>query len=271
MNRRRFADMLVEVEQVVPEIVTRLGHGYLGQASTDRATTRKSKHRRDVAVAQDVEAERILRHRLRASLPDIGFVGEELTPSRDAETSLHWVIDALDGTLNYASGLPHFATSISLATRDETIFACVHDPNRSELFCATKGKGVTLNGRRLGILGPAKLETTIVGIGFGYDDEKAEVAMRVLSRLRTAARAIRMSGCASLDLAYVAAGRLSCFFHPYLKVWDRSAGELLVQEVRGSIVDVEALATQVTRARIAGNTDVVDFVRQAVFAELFGT
>jgi myo-inositol-1(or 4)-monophosphatase len=268
MSNGRLNRIIGEAEEFVPDMLIRLADGYMGKVLGERTVTRKSEHRRDMVTAQDLEAEQLVRDCLEKRFSEIGFVGEELASSTGAEETLHWIIDAIDGTLNYASGYPHYASSVALALGPEVMFGCTYDPNRGEVFRVTKGKGVTLNGKRLPLLRPISIQDAIIGIGLGYHEKKALLALRTAGRLRGKALGIRMDGCASLDLAYVAAGRLACFLHPYLKIWDRSAGELMVKEAGGTIVDIEELGTNETRCWVAGGAAVVNFVKEALMAEI---
>ena len=166
-----------------------------------------------------------------------------------------WIIDPLDGTTNFIHGLPQYCISIALMERGVVTQALIYDPNRDELFTATKGAGAFLNDRRVRVTRRAKLDEAMIGTGFPYrkiDELDRYMAIFKLVTQRTAA--IRRPGAAALDLAYVACGRYDAFFEMGLSPWDVAAGALLVTEAGGLIGDFSGDANHVFGDEVAAGT-----------------
>lgn len=185
----------------------------------------------------DREAERAIRELLEAERPQDGLLGEE--GSRQAgESGRRWVVDPLDGTVNYLYGIPQWCVSVALEDGEGALLGVVLDPLRDELFSASRGLGASVNGEQVRVSGAGELARALVATGFSYEPERraeqAAVASRVLPRVRD----IRRAGSAALDLAWVAAGRLDGFYERGVKPWDWAAGRLLVEEAGGATRDL---------------------------------
>jgi myo-inositol-1(or 4)-monophosphatase len=176
-----------------------------------------------------------------------GPAGPRRATSELAREAEHlWIIDPLDGTTNFIHGLPQYAVSIALMERGQITQAVVYDPNRDELFTASKGRGAFLNDRRVRVSRRTKLDEALVGTGFPYrklDQLDRYLAMFKVFTEKTAA--VRRPGAAALDLAYVACGRYDGFFELGLSPWDVAAGALLVTEAGGLIGDFRGDANHV--------------------------
>jgi myo-inositol-1(or 4)-monophosphatase len=157
---------------------------------------------------------------------------------RKAESGRRWIVDPLDGTVNYLYGFPAWCVSVALHDRDGPAVGVVHDPLRAETFRAARGGGTELNGDPVRVRGQTDLTRALVAPGFGYEAERrawqAEVVGRVLPRVRD----IRRAGAAALDLAWVAAGRLDGYYERGLSPWDWGAGRLLVEEAGGAVLEL---------------------------------
>jgi myo-inositol-1(or 4)-monophosphatase len=186
----------------------------------------------------DREAERVIRELLASERPEDGLLGEEGTRSR-AENGRTWIIDPLDGTVNFLYGLRTWAVSVALEDAEGLAVGVVFNPVDSECFSARRGEGAVLNGRRVNVTACPGLDRAMVATGFSYEAprraEQAEILLRLLPRVRD----IRRAGAAALDLAYVAAGRVDAFYERGLKAWDEAAGRLLVKEAGGVVSDLE--------------------------------
>ena len=197
--------------------------------------------RSDVVTAADTEAEAFIVRELTARFPDHHIVGEEGggQGAPAATAPYHWFVDPIDGTVNFAAKLPHFCTSIALATPDRRpVLGVIYDPTRDELFSAVRGGGAFLNGRPLRVTGIAELSDAVVSTGFPYDkhtnpDNNAREWTEFLKHIRGE----RRLGSAALDLAYVAAARLDGYWEKDLKPYDAMAGVLLVEEAGGRVSD----------------------------------
>lgn len=182
----------------------------------------------------DREAERAIRELLSAERPADGLVAEEGSHA-EADSGRRWVVDPLDGTVNFIYELPAWAVSVALEDADGVAAGVVHSPVLGETFCAVRGGGAWIaeSGRPLRASGCDRLERAMVATGFSYEPARRVQQAAVVARLLPLARDIRRAGAAALDLAWTAAGRLDAFYENGLKRWDWAAGHLLVQEAGG--------------------------------------
>jgi myo-inositol-1(or 4)-monophosphatase len=196
--------------------------------------TRKARHDYVSDVDRACEAE-IVRE-ISRFYPDHAILGEEGGARGDSE--FVWIIDPLDGTSNYLHGIPHFAVSIALQVRGRTEQAVVFDPVRDEMYTASRGGGAFLNNRRIRVSTRPGLENAVLATAFPFRQRQhTRTYLNILTRLWDSIEDIRRAGTASLDLAYVAAGRVDGFFEIGLKPWDVAAGALLVREAGGVVTD----------------------------------
>ncbi|HMJ34762.1 MAG TPA: inositol monophosphatase family protein [Baekduia sp.] len=176
----------------------------------------------DVVSEADLAAERAIREVLARRAPDDAVMGEE-GPDVGGTSGRRWIVDPLDGTVNFLYGLPMWAVSVAC----EGLAGVVYDPLRDELFAAVADGPATLNGRELRVEGPSELSQALVATGFGYDPARRILQAEVVSRVLPRARDIRRGGSAALDLAWVAAGRLDAYYERGINPWDVAAGELI--------------------------------------------
>lgn len=198
------------------------------------------KGRRDLVTSVDTASEKLILGRIRERFPDDHIVAEETSPVKPGEGTgtreRAWIVDPLDGTNNFAHGYPFYCVAIAVEEEGALSTGVVYDPLRDELFVAERGGGATLNGERIHVSDSSLLADSIVATGFPYDRSAgSENNIDNLSRFILAVRGIRRAGSAELDLAYVACGRLDGFWELGLKIWDVSAGGLLVLEAGGSV------------------------------------
>ena len=166
---------------------------------------------------------------LQALLPESGFIAEEGTSTKQGER-FNWVIDPLDGTTNFLHGFPQYSISIALMSRGQLEQAVVYDPNRNDLFTATRGRGAFLNDKRIRVSNRAKLQSAMIGTGFPFRDFKhLDTYLGMFKDMVKNTAGLRRPGSAALDLAYVAAGWFDGFWEIGLSKWDIAAGALLVQ------------------------------------------
>ncbi|QIN81652.1 inositol monophosphatase [Rubrobacter tropicus] len=190
----------------------------------------------DLVTEMDERAEGAIREALLGAFPDHGMLAEEggsLSGGGDAR----WIVDPLDGTTNYAHGLPVFAVSVALERSGEVVLGVVHDPMRGETFVAEKGLGATLNGEALTPTGEEDLARGLVATGFPYDRNNVPAALELFGTLSLRAQGMRRLGAAALDLCYVAAGRLDAYYERGIHAWDVAAGALILEEAGGRITD----------------------------------
>jgi myo-inositol-1(or 4)-monophosphatase len=183
----------------------------------------------DVVTAADRAVERLLVDGIRAARPGDGVLGEE-GASDDGTTGVRWVIDPIDGTVNYLYGLSAWGVSVGVEADGEAVAGAVFVPVRDELFTAVRGGGAFLDGRAIRCTSVDSLEQTLVATGFGYDARRRAAQSRVLPDLLPVVRDIRREGAGALDLCAVAAGRVDAYYEQGLSPWDLSAGRLIATE-----------------------------------------
>lgn len=194
----------------------------------------------DIVTEADREVEELIRGRLAQLRPDDSFLGEE-SGADAGTTGITWVVDPIDGTVNYAYGIPAYAVSIAAVTGPSTpeewtvIAGVVYNPVTDELFRAAQGEGAWLGAQRLRVNDEVSDAGALLATGFGYDPLKRQKDLERVAKVLPMARDIRRIGAAALDLAFVAAGRLDGYFESGLQPWDMAAGTLLVTEAGGEI------------------------------------
>ncbi|HYC38636.1 MAG TPA: inositol monophosphatase family protein [Usitatibacter sp.] len=203
----------------------------------DKLTVRR-KQQNDFVSEVDNAAEDAIISVLKDAYPDHGFLGEE-GGYRDKDAEYLWVIDPLDGTTNFLHGFPQYCVSIGLLHKGTLSQAVVFDPNRNELFTATKGAGAYLNDRRIRVSRTDKMEDALLGTGFPFREiVNVDDYLRMLRNAMKTCSGVRRPGAAALDLAWVACGRIDGFWEIGLSPWDMAAGALLVREAGGLVGDL---------------------------------
>jgi myo-inositol-1(or 4)-monophosphatase len=198
------------------------------------------KGRNDFVSEVDKAAEKEIIYHLHKAHPEHSILAEESGESVGSDPDYQWIIDPLNGTSNFLRGIPHYAVSIACKFRGQMQHAVVLDPIRREEFTASRGRGAQLNGRRIRVSDRKYLEGALLGTGIPFKDNchrHLPAYIQTLSELASQTAGIRRAGAASLDLAYVAAGRLDAFWEMGLQSWDIAAGTLLVREAGGLISD----------------------------------
>ncbi|HXE43523.1 MAG TPA: inositol monophosphatase family protein, partial [Candidatus Baltobacteraceae bacterium] len=189
----------------------------------------------DIKLELDVRCQRVIEKILFAAFPEISVVGEEGC-SGDVNSEHRWVVDPIDGTVNYFFGMPHAAVSIALQsqlkTRNlkfKTVLGVIYDPFTDELWTATLGGKTKLNGRVVQCSKRSRVNDSLVAMGFSKSKENLEKSLPHLNRLARRAKKIRIMGSAALELAYVASGRLDVYIERTINLWDIAAGGLMVE------------------------------------------
>jgi len=192
----------------------------------------------DLVTEADRASEAFILERLRAYFPSHSVMAEE-TGGRDTDSPFRWYVDPLDGTTNFAHSYPVFCVSIALAREGEMIVGVVYDPTRDELFAAEKGGGATVNGVPIRVSAIERLEEALVVTGFPSKKRHKNPNIHFYHEMNMRTHGARRPGSAAIDLAYVASGRMDCFWEFHLQPWDLAAGRLLVQEAGGRMSDAE--------------------------------
>ena len=222
------------------QAVVRAGEVQLSRLAPDMAVEKKGVI--DLVTETDREIEREFRSLIGQRFPDHVVLGEEYSSAseREALPDFCWLFDPIDGTTNFAHGLPIFCSSLALEIRGELTVAAVYDPNRRELFTAERGRGAWLNGVPLRVSRASELIDALLCTGFPYTvQEKPDELVGLFSHFLGLSRAVRRLGSAAIDLCYVAAGRLDGFYELQLGPWDIAAGALIVQEAGGRVTAID--------------------------------
>jgi myo-inositol-1(or 4)-monophosphatase len=191
-------------------------------------------------TAADQRAEEILREELELARPGYGFLGEEGGAREGSDKTHRWIVDPLDGTLNFLHGIPHFAISIGLEREGTMVAGLVYNPVTDELFTAERGKGAFLNDQRLRVAARKRLDDAVVACALPHPSRgDVELTRGEHSTVQDRVAGLRRLGAAALDLAWVAAGRLDAYWERGLSPWDMAAGIALVREAGGFVTDLD--------------------------------
>lgn len=185
----------------------------------------------------DHQAEAALLAVLDAAFPEFAVLAEE-SGSRDGSVPWRWTIDPLDGTRNFAAGIPQLAVNLALDHDGEIVLGLTYDPVRDELFHAVLGGGAWLNGQRIRVAGVPALTDALLGFDMGYLGDQGKMLLAMLTDLWPGMQSVRMMGTAAMGLAYVACGRFHIYAHHYVQPWDIAPGLLLVREAGGLTTDL---------------------------------
>ena len=228
-NHQHFLNVATEAAKIGGQILT----SRLPQLSS---LTIYSKAEFDFVTEVDRESEKAVVSFILKNFPDHRFLAEEGGNSGEQNSDFEWIIDPLDGTTNYIHGVPNFAVSIALRYKESVIAGVVNDPNRNEIFTASQNGGTFLNGKKIYVSKASTLHDSLIATGFPFrSKELSDAYLKMFGSFFDEVRDIRRIGVASMDLAYLAAGRFDGFWEYKLSPWDFAAGVLLVREAGGMI------------------------------------
>ena len=193
--------------------------------------------RTDLVSDADRAAEELIARTILDARPGDALVAEE-GAAADGGSGVRWLVDPLDGTINFLWGVPHWCVSVAAYDADGGLAGVVHDPNRGETFTAVRGGGARLDGASIAVRPHTPVSEALVATGFEYTAEARARQARLLGTVLPAVRDVRRFGAAALDLCWVAAGRFDGYFETGLKAWDRAAGEMIVREAGGAVEDM---------------------------------
>jgi myo-inositol-1(or 4)-monophosphatase len=231
----------------------------------------------DVVTIADRTVEKLIRVRLTETFPDHGVYGEEGTRDR-LDREFRWYVDPLDGTTNFAHGFPQFCVSLGLEQRTAglapdqdgiLVAAVIYDPLRDELFAAARGCGATVNGRPMHVSRIPDLAESLLATGFPSRKRHASPNIHFYQEFTLRSHGVRRAGSAALDLAYVAAGRLECFWEFNLNPWDTAAGILLVEEAGGKVSDFSGGHYRIESREILASNGLIHAEVVALFRDMF--
>jgi myo-inositol-1(or 4)-monophosphatase len=211
----------------------------------------------DLVTEVDHASEKFLINEISQQFPDHGFLAEESGAS-ELQTEHLWIIDPLDGTVNYAHGVPLFCVSIAYSYQNQVMLGAVYDPMRNEMFSAEHGKGSWVNGRPLKVTSVNDLQKSLLVTGFPYDSwNSVHNNFDYFAKLGKMTQGVRRLGSAALDLCYIAAGRLDGYWEFSLKAWDIAAGGLIAEEAGAVVTNIIGLRNYLTAPQsvVAANPD----------------
>ncbi|MBI3211299.1 MAG: inositol monophosphatase [Simkania negevensis] len=196
--------------------------------------------KRDLVTEWDRKAEAVIIELIKSHFPEHGFLAEESGASGENKEGLIWIIDPLDGTVNFANKIPIFSVSIAVAFQSEILAGVVYHPLLHELFIAEKGQGAYLNGKKINVTKGAVLDSAILATGLPYNvHENPLKCLELFTYFAKLGIPLRRCGSAALDLSYVAAGRFDGFWEVTLNPWDYAAGKLLIEEAGGMVTNFD--------------------------------
>jgi fructose-1,6-bisphosphatase/inositol monophosphatase family enzyme len=195
------------------------------------------KGRGNIVTEMDTEVEAAMFAMLGREFPDMALVGEESSGGQVSEDGYVWVVDPIDGTRNYASGIPFFSIVAGLALDGEPVLGVNYDPMLDEMFIAERGQGAFLNGKQIWVSERTALDQSILGMDLSYNNEGAINGLEVITTIWPGMQTARIKGSSALGISYAAAGRTDLYFHHQLAPWDQVAGLVLVEEAGGIITD----------------------------------
>ena len=210
-----------------------------GEIIRDRFLTDKEirfKGRADIVTDVDLAAERIILDLVQSEYPQFSILSEESNPI-ETGSPFTWVVDPIDGTRNFAEGIPHFCVVVALARGSDMVVGVTYDPIKEETFTAEIGQGALLNGEPISVSTRDEIPNCLLGFDLGYVDDKAATALDMIRSLWPGFQTMRLMGSSALGMAYAAAGRVDLYFHHSLSPWDSASGLLLAREAGGNVVD----------------------------------
>jgi myo-inositol-1(or 4)-monophosphatase len=192
----------------------------------------KEMHAHDIKIDLDGQTQELITRRLLAAFPDHAIYGEEGLAGNQA-SAWQWIVDPIDGTVNFFYGIPHYCVSIALRHEGEIVLGVIYDPAREEMWSVTRDTTPTLNGRPIAVSTRTQLADAVLSIGFAKSKTTIAAGLPLVEKFVGRVRKIRLMGSAALDLAYVACGRLDAYIESSVSLWDIAAGRLLVERAGG--------------------------------------
>ena len=210
----------------------------------------------DIKLELDKRSQALIESLILSRFPDHAIYGEEGIRG-DQTSEFQWVVDPIDGTVNFFYSIPHFAVSIALRQAGEIIAGVIYDPMRDEMWSVARGKTPTLNGQPIRVSARAALSESVVSVGVSKSIDTINGSLPLFEKMVRGAKKCRMMGSASLDIAYVACGRLDAYLEGTVSLWDVAAGILLVESAGGS-VDLKPHANQADKFSVVASSGKID-------------
>jgi myo-inositol-1(or 4)-monophosphatase len=251
-------DLLSLAERVARETGELLLQAFAGPAADVQSKSTPT----DLVSAADQAAEELIRFRLAAERPEDGFLGEE-GGDATGSSGLRWIVDPLDGTINFLFGIPQWAVSIAVEDAEGVVAGVVYDPPRREMWAAERGGEALLDGTPVRCSGRTELSEALVATGFGYDGDVRRAQAATVARLLPEVRDIRRFGAAALDLVWTAAGRYDAYYERGVHFWDVAAGGLICERA-GLVVDALPAAPPQGEGILVATPALIDALRTRV-------
>jgi myo-inositol-1(or 4)-monophosphatase len=224
----------------------------------------------NLVTEMDQRAEALILERLRGAFPDDAILAEE-QGAAGGRSGRRWIVDPLDGTTNYAHGLPIFGVSIALEVAPRLVLGVVYDPSRDEMFVGERGAGATLNDAPIKVSATPSLDASLLVTGFPYNiRETRDTNLPEYAAFSLRARAVRRLGSAVIDLAYVACGRFDAYWELRLGAWDVAAGSVLVQEAGGRVTGIDGGALDVDAPTLLASNGLIHEEMRRALKEIRG-
>lgn len=214
---------------------TALAAGRLIREGFGQEVVVKESTQHDIKIELDSLTQRLIEKMLLDAFPGHAILGEEGGEGTTGQR-YEWIVDPIDGTVNFSYGIPHFCVSIACRDRGETVAGLVFDPMREEMFAAMKGQGAFLNGKKISASSRSDMSEMILSLGFSKSGETVKKCLELYQYYGPRSRKLRAMGAAALDLAYIAAGRIDAYIEQGIKIWDVAAGNLILEEAGGKVV-----------------------------------
>ena len=230
--------------------------GKLLRENFDKPLEVDAMHAHDIKLELDRRTQRLIEDHILARHPGHAILGEEGTT--EGTSNCEWIVDPLDGTVNYFYGIPHFATTIAVRRNNELLAGVVHDPMRDETWTVEAGGPALLNGRKIEVSARTELSECIISMGVSKTGDTIDSTLPAFNHAIRQVKKMRMLGSAALDIAYVATGRLDAYLEGTISLWDIAAGLLLVPAAGGT-VDLQPHADNPNKFRITATSGRADF------------
>ncbi len=221
-------------DYLTPAIEAAQAAGGLLRAAFERPLTVDANEAHDIKLELDRRSQALIESLLLSRFPDHAILGEEGVRGEPG-SEYEWIIDPIDGTVNFFYGIPHFAVSIALRRKGQIIAGVIYDPMRDDLWAVDENSPATLNGQPIQVSQRKELSEAVVSVGVAKTSESIDRGLPLFQRMARSAKKCRMMGSASLDIAYVACGRLDAYIESQISIWDIAAGLLLVEKAGGIV------------------------------------
>ncbi len=232
--------------------VARVAGDFLRQHFDDKEMLVDEMHAHDIKLNLDKQCQQLICNELLKLYPQDSILGEEGESPREG-ADYEWIIDPIDGTVNYFYSIPIFCVSIALRCRGEIVLGCVYDPMQRECYSALRGQGAFCNGKLLRVSSRDEMAQAVIFVGHGRHDGSGEAGIRLFAHLSSQVRKVRILGSAALTICYIAAGRFDLYMEQLIHIWDFAAAQVILEEAGGVLQYTPSVSSPHAGAVIASN------------------